>query len=58
MGTPAASAGSESPICERAGGSTTCSVDVLVCEAVVMGIGGSTVWGWLHWPLELAVNDQ
>ena len=35
MGTPAASAWSESPICKRAGGSSTCSVDVLVCEAVV-----------------------
>ena len=38
MVTPAASAGSESPICKRAGGSSTCSVDVLVCEAVVMGL--------------------
>ena len=28
VGTPAASAGSESPICKRAGGSSTCSVDV------------------------------
>ena len=38
VSTPAASAGSESPICKRAGGSSTCSVDVLVCEAVVMGL--------------------
>ena len=29
VGTPAASAGSESPICKRAGGSTACSMDVL-----------------------------
>ena len=38
VGTPAASAGSESPICKRADGSSTCGVDVLVCEAVVMGL--------------------
>ena len=61
MGSPAGSAGSGNPIRKRAGGSTTCSVEVLFVSS-----RGSSDGDWwfccvrrmAHWPFELAENNQ
>ena len=63
-GHPCGNAGSGNPICKRAGGSTTCSVEalnvnLLAVEFTCSDHGRSMmVLMCDHWPLELAVNGH